>query len=74
MGPYKNPERKLYCIVAIGYFTKWVEAKFVTVNDEKTMAEFLLKKVFLTHGAPEALVTDQATQFMSQVFKTFALL
>ena len=48
MGPYQNKEvGRKYIIIAIDYFTKYVEARVVKSKDSKTTNRFILEQVFL---------------------------
>jgi len=69
MGPLPTTSGRTYVIVAIDYFTKWVEAEQTPENTEQKMSRFLLDRLFVKHGSPETIITDQASQFMSRVFE-----
>ncbi|GAA0171990.1 hypothetical protein LIER_25904 [Lithospermum erythrorhizon] len=58
----KAPGGKKYTIVAVDYFTKWVEAKPLTRQDQEGVYQFL-KEIFTRFGVPRVLVTDNGTQF-----------
>ena len=52
-----------YDIVAVDYFSKWVEAKAlisITCDDIKS---FLWKNIVNRYGIPKIIVTDNGTQF-----------
>lgn len=67
---YKGPvDGKLYLVI-IDAHSKWVEVlptKFAT----STTTIKLLQKVFVQHGLPKSLVSDNGTCFASVEFKTY---
>jgi hypothetical protein len=70
VGPFPTSEEgNSYLLVIIDYFTRWTEAypipdqKAITVAD-KFVAEFITR-----FGVPDRLVSDQGTDFMSQLFR-----
>jgi hypothetical protein len=52
-----------YIIVAIDYFTKWVEAIPTFNNTGNTTALFLFNHVIARFGVPQAIVTDHGSHF-----------
>ncbi|GAA0185497.1 hypothetical protein LIER_32785 [Lithospermum erythrorhizon] len=56
------PSGKRYTIMAVDYFTKWVEAKSLTRQDHDEVHQFL-KEIFTRFGVPRVLVTDNGNQF-----------
>ncbi|KAK3917716.1 Gypsy retrotransposon integrase-like protein 1, partial [Frankliniella fusca] len=50
---------KKYIIVAIDYFTKWVEAEAISDKSMGTVARFLYTNVLCRHSCPETIITDQ---------------
>jgi len=49
-------------IVAIEYFTKWIEAKPVAVIKTKKIQTFLRKNVVCHFRIPRQLISDNGTQ------------
>jgi hypothetical protein len=49
-----------FILVAIDYFTKWVEAVSLASVTQKQVARFLKHHIICRHGMPEALITDNA--------------
>ena len=52
-----------YIIVAVDYFTKWVEAMSTFGNDGETAALFLFNQVIARFGIPREIVTDHGSHF-----------
>ena len=60
-----------YTIVAIDYFTKWVEAEpFATIVENKTTC-FVWKAIVCRFGIPHAIITDNRKQFDNTKFPDF---
>eukprot|EP00253_Pinus_taeda_P003172 PITA_03172 len=70
VGPINPPSRQKSCtIVCTDYLTKWVETKTIKAATEEKVAEFLREKFFYKFGYPRELVTDQGSQFTSNLIK-----
>ena len=52
-------------IVAIDYFTKWVEAETLTWITDKSVWAFILKNIIHRFGVPRIITTDNGRQFES---------
>ena len=64
MGPFPEaPGRVKFLIVAIDYFTKWVEAKPVASITASSIKKFLWEFIICRFGLPQQLVSDNGTQF-----------
>ena len=50
-----------YVIVAVDYFTKWVEAKVVATITGAQVKAFLWKNIVTRYGIPRVLVSDNGT-------------
>jgi len=71
IGPLpETPLGNQYIMVLVDYFTKWVEEEPTRAITSKDVIRFLLR-VFARHGIPEIIVTDNGTQFSSDVTKAF---
>jgi hypothetical protein len=70
VGPI-NPmsRRRRYILVCTDYVTKWVEAKALYSANEQSVVDFLFEDIFTHFGVPREIVTDQGTQFTSNLVK-----
>jgi len=55
-----------YLIVAIEYFTKWIEAEPVAQITAHKVQHFVWKNIVCRFGVPRRLVSNNGTQFASQ--------
>lgn len=70
VGPLpKGPGQKKFIIVAIDYFTKWVEAKPLARIRETEVIEFFMEFIVFRFGVPGVVVTDNGTQFVGSDFE-----
>ncbi|GKD49063.1 reverse transcriptase domain-containing protein [Tanacetum coccineum] len=67
MGPFSSSRGNKYILVAIDYFSKWVEAKALPINDARVVCKFL-KSLFARFGAPRAIICDRGTYFCNDQF------
>ena len=67
MGPFPLAVRKMkYLVVAVEYFTKWIEAEPVAQITAYKIQHFVWKNIVCRFGIPKRLVSDNGTQFASQ--------
>jgi len=67
LGPFPLAIRQMkYLIVAIEYFTKWIEAEPVAQITTHKVQHFVWKNIVCRFGVPRRLVSDNSTQFASQ--------
>ncbi|XP_070008513.1 uncharacterized protein [Nicotiana sylvestris] len=59
-----------FILVAIDYFTKWVETTFYKVVTNKVIADFVKDRIVCRFGVPESIVTDNATNLSSDMMKS----
>ena len=52
-----------YAIVAIDYFTKWVEAEPLASITERKTTDFVWRNLICRYGIPNAIVSDNRKQF-----------
>jgi ribonuclease HI len=60
-----------FVLVAIDYFTKWVEAVLLKNMMHREVIDFVLHHIIYRFGIPQTLTTDQGSSFMSHQFKEF---
>jgi hypothetical protein len=66
-----------YIIVAVDYFTKWVEAMLTFENTGNNTILFIFNHIIAHFGVPQAIVTDHGSHFknfmMSKLTKKLGL-
>jgi hypothetical protein len=73
MGPFPIERRRLkFLVVAIDYFTKWVEAEPLATITKKNIQNFVWKTVICRFGIPRVLVSDNGKQFDNPRFRQFS--
>nr|XP_017227761.1 PREDICTED: uncharacterized protein LOC108203368 [Daucus carota subsp. sativus] len=72
LGPFPlaSAQRK-FLLVAIDYFTKWIEAKPLAKITTKQVAQFVWENIICRYGIPRIMVTDNGTQFNNAEFKNY---
>ena len=55
--------------MCIDYLTKWERTKAIKATTEENVAEFLRENIFYNFGYPRELVTDQGSQFSSNLIQ-----
>jgi ribonuclease HI len=58
-----------FAVVAVDYFTKWVEVEPLASITAKVIERFLWKNIVCRYGVPHALVTDNGKQFDCEPFR-----
>nr|GEY41777.1 hypothetical protein [Tanacetum cinerariifolium] len=66
-GPFPSLRGNKYILMAVDYFSKWVEAKALPTNDARVVYKFL-KSLFARFGAPRAIISDRGTHFCNDQF------
>ncbi|GJZ22337.1 reverse transcriptase domain-containing protein [Tanacetum coccineum] len=73
VGPLpEGPGRVKYLIVAIDYFTKWMEAKPLATITGKQVVNFTYDNIVCRFGIPAIIITDNETQFVNDPIKKWA--
>ena len=62
----RSQRQNKYIFVAIDYLSHFAVAEAVRKQDAISVKRFLIEKVFLTHGYPHALITDQGPNIKSK--------
>ncbi|XP_072080955.1 uncharacterized protein [Arachis hypogaea] len=60
-----------FILVAIDYFTKWVEAVPLVEVGQTEIIDFVEENIIHRFGIPQTLSTDQGTMFNGQLIKNF---
>ena len=69
-GPFPTTDDgNKYILVAMDYFSKWVEAYAIPSQEAAVVAETLLKELVCRFGVPLELHSDQGRNFESAVFQ-----
>ena len=55
--------------ISTDYLTKWAKTKAIKVATEEKVGEFLRENIFYKFGYPRELVTDQGSQFTSNLIE-----
>ncbi|CAJ2647628.1 unnamed protein product [Trifolium pratense] len=72
LGPFtKGLYQNRYLIVAVDYFTKWVEAEPLSDITSLRILRFFKRNVLARFGIPQVVVTDNGTQFTDKDFQAF---
>jgi len=58
-----------FILVAIDYFTKWVEGTSYTNVTRKVVVKFTKKELIHRYGLPNKIITDNATNLNNQMMK-----
>ncbi|GJU22944.1 reverse transcriptase domain-containing protein [Tanacetum coccineum] len=70
LGPLPEaPGKVKYVIVAIDYFTKWIEAKPLARTTGKEVKKFVWDNIVCRFGLPKIITTDNGTNFVNDPFK-----
>jgi hypothetical protein len=72
VGPLPKSSRgsHTYLLVAVGKFSKWIEAIPIT-NQEVTMAVKFFESIVYRYGVPNIIITDNGSNFISGKFQEF---
>ncbi|KAI5346796.1 hypothetical protein L3X38_014675 [Prunus dulcis] len=60
-----------YAVVAVDYFTKWVEAEPLATITAAKIEDFVWTHICCRFGIPYAIITDNGRQFDSELFRHF---
>ncbi|GJU32267.1 reverse transcriptase domain-containing protein, partial [Tanacetum coccineum] len=65
----EGPGKAKFLIVAIDYFTKWIEAKPVATITGNQVKRFVWDNIVCKFGLPGEIVSDNGKQFRDNLFK-----
>ncbi|GJZ45564.1 reverse transcriptase domain-containing protein [Tanacetum coccineum] len=69
-GPFpEGPGKVKFLIVAIDYFTKWIEAKPVATITGSQIKKFVWDNIVCRFGLPGEIISDNGKQFQDNPFK-----
>jgi hypothetical protein len=72
LGPLPPAQGNLkYVVVAVEYFSKWIEAKPLAIITLVTVQKFFWQNIVYRFGVPKAITMDNGTQFDAEAFKDF---
>jgi transposase InsO family protein len=72
LGPLPPAQGNLkYVVVAVEYFSKWIEAKPLATITLATVHKFFWHNIVCRYSVPKAFTVDNGTQFDAETFKTF---
>jgi hypothetical protein len=72
LGPLPPAQGNLkYVVVAVDYFSKWIEAKPLATITSVTIQKFFWQNIVCRFGVPKAITVDNGTQFDAETFKDF---
>ncbi|GAU19161.1 hypothetical protein TSUD_89260 [Trifolium subterraneum] len=72
LGPFPTAARQVkYLIVAVDYFTKWIEAEPLAKIGASHILRFFKRNVLAKFGIPQVVVTNNGMQFTNKKFQEF---
>jgi IS30 family transposase len=72
LGPLPPAQGNLkYVVVAVEYFSKWIEAKPLATITSATVQKFFWQNIVCRFDVSKAITVDNGTQFDAETFKDF---
>ena len=72
VGPLPQGKGQVkFLLVAIDYFTKWVEAEALATITKSRIQSFVWKNIICRFGIPLTIISNNGRQFDSQAFRDF---
>jgi ribonuclease HI len=72
LGPLPPAQGNLkYVVVAVEYFSKWIEAKPLATITSATVQKFFWQNIVCRFGVPKAIIVNNGTQFDAKTVKAF---
>ena len=62
-----------YILVAIDYFTKWVDTAFYSILKAKHVAQFLENNIVCQFGVPQEIISNNGSHFEREVQRIMEL-
>ncbi|MGL4849247.1 MAG: integrase catalytic domain-containing protein [Clostridium sp.] len=59
-----------YIVIATDHISRWSKAKALKSKSAKLVAKFLVSHIFMQHGPPKELLSDQGCEFLNKSVKT----
>jgi len=77
LNEIKIPAERLYSlitrwpfiVVAVEYFTNWIEVEALTTITTEKITKFVWRSIICRFGVPKELISDNGTQFASRKMK-----
>jgi IS30 family transposase len=60
-----------FAVIAVEYFTKWIEAKSLTNVSSATIKKIFYQNIICRYGVPRHITVDNAKYFDNGMFKEF---
>jgi IS30 family transposase len=72
LGPLPPAQRNLkYVVVAVEYFSKWIEAKHLATITSAMVQKFFWQNIVCHFAVSKAITVDNGIQFDAETFKVF---
>ena len=72
VGPLPTAQGNLrYAVVAVEYFTKWIEAKALSSITSNSVQRFFWQNIVCRFGVPRSMTVDNGTHFEAEAFQEF---
>ncbi|GKU90939.1 hypothetical protein SLEP1_g4880 [Rubroshorea leprosula] len=72
LGPFlKGKGSCTFLVVAVDYFTKWIEAKPLSTTTERKIEELLFNSILCRFGIPKRIIADNGPQFRAAALRSF---
>nr|KYP53981.1 Pol polyprotein [Cajanus cajan] len=72
LGPFPVAKGQLkFLLIAIDYFTKWIEAEALAKITAANVQRFTWKKIICRYGLPQAISTNNGRQFVDKNYEQF---
>ena len=72
LGPFTPGKGQVkFLIVAVDYFTKWIEAKPLTTITAQQVQQFVWKDIICRYGVPHTIIIDNGRQFIDKELAKF---